>query len=412
MKESVDLTEERLFSTSFHTEEMEVRHKFELPFYKHKNVPWERTDKGELAKTINLLNKIKRSIYPSFVLNNNFFEVNSDDDLIYNDENLNDISDMISVTIQRSRMNVIDEFSSSTNSHTFILSNRNISISNNLNGSNSFISNKYNTISVEDNSYTIYPNYSKKYQGLRTYEEYSLEDALDICLLIPDNSQIFPTGHKKDIIKTRRPYQSYDDERDLRSRLRTTESKITCKICGKSVLRKEYEKKFLWKTNLCEFCFNKHIQNPKKISSSSEYFMNRFIRDKSDEFMMRKNNKYSEIPTRVSQCYESDVNKRNKERNCLLYYESFYDEPEVHKYQKNNYNKFYLMWNNFPVIGSKNVNKLSHFDQAVYFKGRNVERRAEPWQPSGRQKQWYDSLFDSMNWKDLFKKKTNLLSLQ
>lgn len=405
MKETVDLTEHRLFSSGFHTEDMEVRHKFELPCYKHKDVPWERTGKGELAKPINLFSKTN-VFKSSFLVNNNMISVNSDDDLFttYGIEDLTNYTDSISFSVQRSRTSE----NSSVFPSTFIYTDRNVFVPNISVNSNYHLGG-YNIVKC-NNGQIVFSN-----QNLGHYGEESLRSAMDISGIVPKNSQIFPTGHKEEIIKARKPYQSYDTERDLRSRLRTVDSKIRCKICGKSVFRKEYDRKFLWETDLCESCFNKNFHVQDKLTSSSEYFMNRFIRDEAEEYILREVHKYAKTPTRISECvYESGRGngKKNDERNCLLYFDSFYDEPEVHKYQKNNYNKFYLMRGGNPILGRKNSKNLIHFDQAVYFKGRDVGRGEEPWQPSGRKRQWYDSLFDSMDWKDLFKKKTDSLLLQ
>ena len=52
----------------------------------------------------------------------------------------------------------------------------------------------------------------------------------------------------------------------------------------------------------------------------------------------------------------------------------------------------------------KVCNLLYHGKYAVKYKGREVKRREEAWQPNGRVEQEYDKFFDKVNWKDLIKK--------
>ena len=47
--------------------------------------------------------------------------------------------------------------------------------------------------------------------------------------------------------------------------------------------------------------------------------------------------------------------------------------------------------------------------KAVYYKGRNVQRREEPWQPKGRIRQDYDSMFNNTDWRDMLKKRIGIL---
>lgn len=55
------------------------------------------------------------------------------------------------------------------------------------------------------------------------------------------------------------------------------------------------------------------------------------------------------------------------------------------------------------IYGFFEINKRKKY--YVYFKGKELNRREEPWQPKGRIRQSYDELFDRLDWRDMLRKR-------
>lgn len=47
---------------------------------------------------------------------------------------------------------------------------------------------------------------------------------------------------------------------------------------------------------------------------------------------------------------------------------------------------------------------------AVYYKGRELRRREEPWQPNGRIRQSYDTMFEDTDWRDMLRHRLGVLN--
>lgn len=416
MKETIDLTEYQLFSSSNHLEDFEIDHMFDLSKYIHKKTPWERTEEGEPAKRVPLLlleNYLSRQkIRMDFITSNiDMFtldvtpiesdedlylnsidarmRINSDDDVWIIDDEIEDsprnrVYNTSTLTINEVSSREIDRYNRTTL----------LSWYSNTNTSHTSYVDLYNTTDL----------YSKKIRGYidkKTKE--SVEE--EWLSLIPKNKAIFPTGKRDEIKAMRKPYIPYDTERDTRSLLRTTLSSHICKRCGKNLMRKSYGIDYIL-VDLCQSCIDEKRISPTKHHSRVcyEFIENRLYIDLEDEERSKKiEEKFFHLES--SHYHPLNVNPKNIP---YLFMERFCEESEVSSYQEVKYNDFFFT-NSFYEEYFRNH---SHYvKSAVYFSHRELRRREEAWMPRGRVPQWYDKLFEEMDWKKLFKKETESLSL-
>lgn len=92
-------------------------------------------------------------------------------------------------------------------------------------------------------------------------------------------------------------------------------------------------------------------------------------------------------PKEIPPFYSKDISKRHKKRFiCWLEYEM----------------KEFI----YDFFGRKVDKRRQKY---VYFKGKQLERREEHWQPKGRVGQEYDIMFESLNWRNMLRKRINEL---
>lgn len=414
MKTSVDLTEEQLFSSlsSFHLEDMEVRHQVDLSKIKHKAVPWERTEPGEPAEEISLLNDYyNKKINYLLSETRNLTLIESDDDLIMTSPHSLEDDEIITEINANNADCILSDISDGIITNTLTTNSGFINLSSSTNIS---ISRTSTNTSQRQTSYSAlyydnenYYNIINTTMNMRMKSQHPKSIYEEFLSLVPSNEDIFPLG-KRDVIKEKRkPYVPYDTERDIISFLRTLPKTChKCKLCGKNISRKELGERLI-SANVCCDCtreIDEENKHPKR-KICVEYLYNRFIMSEEDEKVIEVDGEMSSLSLKRDMT-EDKMDPRNV--HWLHGMKRFEEEDEVSSYQGVPYDKYFFVMR-IPDEEEILTHPISHY--CVYYRHRELRIREEPWQPKGRVPQWYDKIFDSMNWKDLFQERVESLTL-
>ena len=183
---------------------------------------------------------------------------------------------------------------------------------------------------------------------------------------------IFPTGHR-DYIKQHRmielPYgiQQYYPKR-----------KITyCKECNSKIADVP------WNNTMYE-CFNKICDNCKEKEKKKDLHSKIFYKKKTSSRNHFNGRDFITVP-----CISRRIPMVKEERWIP---------------------KRYIVWNDEPdrrFVLRRYREQEQRREKYVYYKGRELRRREEPWQPKGRISQSYDTIFDNTDWRNMLRMRVN-----
>lgn len=424
MKESIDLTESRDFSKGIYTVmQRSINPADIIPKRKYipKTLPWEKTEPGEPAEK-------KTGHFKTIDHPLNTIEIGSHDDInsITFSPQFNWFADANEVRIfnhdfddfpiatttvnglladtathRINEWNVVshvpelsfDETTTEDEDDIPFTSTPSISSSSSIYTTTSTsLSNSFGTATLNVNGKTYYFNYNNEWGDIETLHEF----------VQVNNKNIFPTGHRDEIKERRVPYNWFETPKQKRIQNRKATSNIHCGICGKLCSRTAWDKAQYVKTHRCLSC--EEMRSRTKHPWDNDILGRDFKRFMLDEQIMHDMT-HESVP-----CLSSDLDipsfykrKRTKEDAVIDWeYETCYDSVDSHLKNLHDKARGYTgMWG---FSTDKVCNLLYHGKYAVKYKGREIKRREEAWQPNGRVEQEYDKFFDKVNWRDLIRK--------
>lgn len=187
----------------------------------------------------------------------------------------------------------------------------------------------------------------------------------------------FPTG-KRDFIKSHRRLQPITPVRKYYKK------QCYCEICKNKIPRTPWnDSSSVWKP-LCEKCKEDEARKLKDRKNwlSSKLGFGSFTRS-------YKIKSYGTVPCLSSNIPMEKVKKEIPKR-YIEWHEMY--TPE-------------FIYDFFQQQKPKSIRR-----RAVYYKGREIGRREEAWQPKGRVRQDYDEWFDNTDWRDMLKKRIGTLN--
>lgn len=206
--------------------------------------------------------------------------------------------------------------------------------------------------------------------------------------LIAKKLSVFPLGHKRDIIENRAiefntpKYASHHIKHSYR-----------CKNCGTKVSRTPWHDSFNCICDTCkekedrldrEFMFERHKVFKKKSGKKCQIGRRDLVFD---------DQKFASVP-----CLSRRIPTEKKERIFPKRY-NVLDTP-YHVDRGRLYNMLLDMRQDVKVPMRK---------RSVFYKGRELQRREEPWQPNGRVRQDYDRIFEDTDWRDMLRHRIGTL---
>lgn len=355
MKQEIDLTQRNDFSSGFRHTDGEITPKK----YKHKTLPWERAGEDELAP------RLTGIFHGSF--NYNINGTTTFNDVI----DLDDDSFIVQQILE-------DEFGFDTR----------------------MITNRFSTNIVDQMITYASGRISSPNSTWNSLKRYYVTQRSSST-----SKNVFPCGHKLDIIEKRQPEEVVDKYKELR------EGKHCC-VCGRKISILPWRKprvaekhaRSLWSINefICESCY-KEEQKEKEIfviipgeepdvDFEQEETLRLMKRWKSSHQDLRSNStQYSKMFGDVP-CISSNIEMDPRIIESKHYPKGYKDWDYMDDYETEQ---------NYQIV-KRHMSK----DLKVYYKGKGAEglrRREEPWQPHGRVSQPYDRLFDRMDWREMLR---------
>lgn len=174
---------------------------------------------------------------------------------------------------------------------------------------------------------------------------------------------VFPTGRRDHVKLHRLPENNKKYQTEFKK----------CR-CGEKISKAPWNDKYK-----CKQCVEKEEAQKeskyKEMSFMHEYF--------------KKKNRYCSDVIPVP-CLSRDIPMQEEKKIPKRYKEwDYYNDEFISEYI-------------YDLFGR---NKDRRRKKCVYYKGRELQIREEPWQPKGRVPQEYDELFDSTDWRDMLKKR-------